>query len=97
MSVRVPRICPGNGAARRTLQDVEADAAQLVHVGVEDLCQEADLGRRHGIVVGEEELELEDAACAASVTTLQSGRYTPWRGGQPSYGDWAGPWISTSK
>jgi hypothetical protein len=48
-----------------TLQDIEADAAELVHVGVEDLSEEADLGRRHGVVVGEEELELEDAACSS--------------------------------
>lgn len=40
----------------RTLQNVEADAAELVHVGVEDFGQEADLGRNHGIVIREEEL-----------------------------------------
>lgn len=45
-----------------TLENVEADAAQLVDVGVEDLGQEADLGRRHRVVVGKEKLELEDAA-----------------------------------
>lgn len=44
----------------RTLEDIEADAAQLVDVGVEDLCEEADLGGRHGVVFGKEELELED-------------------------------------
>lgn len=44
---------------QRTLQDVEADTAQLVDVGVEDLGQEANLGGDHGVVVGEEELEFE--------------------------------------
>lgn len=52
---------------RRTLEDVEADTAELVNVGVEDLGEEADLGRGHGVVVGEEELELEDAACVDQV------------------------------
>lgn len=46
-----------------TLQHIQADATQLVDVGVEDLGQEADLGRDHGVVVGEKELELEGAAC----------------------------------
>lgn len=46
-----------------TLQDVETDAAELVDVGVEDFGEEADLGGRHGVVFGEEQLELEDAAC----------------------------------
>ena len=48
---------------RPTLKNVEADAAQLIDVGVKDLGQEADLGRRHGVVVGEEQLEFEDATC----------------------------------
>jgi hypothetical protein len=47
---------------RLTLEDVEADAAQSVDVGVVDLGEEAHLGRGHGVVVGKEQLELEDAA-----------------------------------
>lgn len=47
----------------RTLQDIEADSAELVNVGVKDLGEESDLGRRHGIVVGQEQLELEHATC----------------------------------
>ena len=44
-----------------TLEDIETDATQPVDVGVIDLGEEAHLGRRHGVVVGEEQLELEDA------------------------------------
>lgn len=32
-----------------------------------DLGEEADLGRSHGVVVWQEQLELEDAACELSV------------------------------
>lgn len=46
-----------------TLKNVEADTTQLVDVGVEDLGQEADLGRDHRVVVRKEELELEGATC----------------------------------
>lgn len=46
-----------------TLQDVEANTTQLVDVWVVDLGQEANLGRSHGVVFWEEELELEDSAC----------------------------------
>lgn len=53
----------GNMVGPHTLQHIQADATQLVDVGVEDLGQEADLGRDHGVVVGEKELELEGAAC----------------------------------
>ena len=45
-----------------TLQDVQADAAKTVDVGVVDLGEEANLWRSHGVVVREEELEIEDAA-----------------------------------
>lgn len=45
-----------------TLQDIQTDTAQLIDVRVEDLGEEANLGRSHGVVVGEEQLELEDAA-----------------------------------
>lgn len=46
----------------RTFQDIQADTAQLVDVRVEDLGEEADLGRDHRVIVGEEELEFEGAA-----------------------------------
>ncbi len=42
---------PGCARGLATLQHVEADAPQLVDVRVEDLGQEPDLGRRHGIIV----------------------------------------------
>lgn len=45
----------------RTFQDVKADAAKLVDVGVEYLGEEADLGWRHGVVVREKQLQLERA------------------------------------
>ena len=41
------------------LEDVEADTAELVDVGVVDLRQETGLGRRHGIVVWQKHLERE--------------------------------------
>ena len=44
------------------LEDVKADTAKFVDVGMEDLGKKSDLGRRHGVVIGEEEFELEDAA-----------------------------------
>lgn len=53
----------GGGSGRRTLQDIQADTAQLVNIGVEDLGEEADLGGSHGVVIREKELKLEDAAC----------------------------------
>lgn len=46
-----------------TLQDVKADTAKLIDVGVEYLSEEANLRRRHRVVVGEEQLELKGAAC----------------------------------
>lgn len=52
------------GGGPAVLEDVEADAAELVDVGVVDLGQEADLGRRHRVLFREEELELELAACS---------------------------------
>lgn len=45
----------------RTFQDIEADAAKLVDIGVEDLGKEANLGRCHGVVVGEKQLKVERA------------------------------------
>ena len=43
------------------LQDIETDTAQLVDIRVVDLGEKANLGRGHGVVVWEEELEVEDA------------------------------------
>lgn len=45
----------------RTFQDIETDAAKLVDIWVEDLGEKTDLGRCHGIVVREEQLQLECA------------------------------------
>lgn len=45
-----------------TLEDVKTDAAKLVDIWVKDLCKKSNLGRCHGVVVGEEELEAEDPA-----------------------------------
>lgn len=50
------------GVWRLTLEDIEADTAKLVNVGVVDLGHEADLGRSHGVVLGQEQLQLEDTA-----------------------------------
>lgn len=44
-----------------TLQDIQADTAKAIDVGVVDLGQEADLGGCHGIIVGKEELKTEDS------------------------------------
>jgi hypothetical protein len=46
-----------------TLQNIQADAAETVDVGVVDLGQETDFGRGHRIVVGQEQLKTEDATC----------------------------------
>ena len=43
-----------------TLQDVQADSTEAIDVGVVDLGKEADLGGSHGVVVGQEQFELED-------------------------------------
>lgn len=51
---------------RLALENIEANATQPVDVWVVDLGEEADLGRGHGVVVGEEELELEYTACYVS-------------------------------
>lgn len=67
-----------------TLQDIEANATKPVDVRVVDFGEEADLWRSHRIVIGEEKLELEDAACPLSVRLhplgLSSVRHTfIWR------------------
>jgi len=47
------------GRAPFVLEDVKANAAKPVDVGMVDLCQEADFGRCHGVIVGKEEFQLE--------------------------------------
>ena len=49
-----------------TLQDVQTNSTETVDVGVIDLGKEADLGWSHGVVVGQEQLELEDSAWLVS-------------------------------
>jgi hypothetical protein len=39
-----------------TLENIQADATKLINIRVEDLCQEPDLWRSHGVVIGQEEL-----------------------------------------
>ena len=46
-----------------TLQYIQADSAEAIDVGVVDLGEEADLGRSHGVVVGQEQFKLEDSTC----------------------------------
>jgi hypothetical protein len=43
-----------------TFQDIEADTAELVNVGVVDLGQEADLGGGHGVLLGQKQFQLKD-------------------------------------
>jgi len=47
----------------RTLQYIQADSAEAIDVGVVNLGKKADLGRSHGVVVGQEQFELEDSTC----------------------------------
>lgn len=66
----------------RTFQDIEADTAKLVDIWVEDLGKKADLGRCHGIVVREEQLQLECATYNRPVSSARQPRRTqhhaPW-------------------
>ena len=50
------------------LQDVEADSAKLVDVWVVDLGSEEHFWWDHGILIGQEELAVEDAALIGSLT-----------------------------
>ena len=43
------------------LEDIEADAAKLVDVGVVDLGSEKNLGRDHGVLIWQEEFAVENA------------------------------------
>jgi hypothetical protein len=45
------------------LENVEANSAELVDIGMINLGQEADLGRSHRIIIGQEQLQLEDTIC----------------------------------
>lgn len=45
------------------LENVQADAPELVDVGVVDFRQKAHFGRRHRIVLAQKQLQFEDAAC----------------------------------
>jgi hypothetical protein len=44
-----------------TLQNVQADSTEAIDVWVVDFGKEADLGGSHGVVVGQEQFELEDS------------------------------------
>lgn len=44
-----------------TLQDIQADPAKTIDVGVVDLGEEANLGGSHRIVIGQEEFKSENA------------------------------------
>lgn len=46
-----------------TLQDIQADTAETIDVGVVDLGQETDLRRGHRVVVRQKQLETEDTTC----------------------------------
>lgn len=43
----------------RTFQNIQTDAAELVDIRVVDLCEEANLWRRHRVIIGEKEFEPE--------------------------------------
>jgi hypothetical protein len=45
----------------RTLENIQADATKLIDVGMVDFGQESDLWWGHGVIIWEEQLELEDA------------------------------------
>jgi hypothetical protein len=45
-----------------TLQNVEADSAELVDVGMVNFRDEADFWGAHGVILGQKELQFEDAA-----------------------------------
>jgi hypothetical protein len=58
--------------ATLTLEDIEANAAQPVDIGVVDLSKEADLGGSHGVVVWQKELKFKYATCISSVCYTDS-------------------------
>lgn len=73
-----------------TLQNIKADAAQLVHVRMVYLREEADFRGRHWIIVGQEEFQLKNAAYSflVSIQIRQARRRAQII---PSYGDCEGP------
>jgi hypothetical protein len=44
-------------------QNIKANAAKLVHIRVIDLCEKANLGRRHWVLARQEQLQFENTAC----------------------------------
>ena len=81
LECRGPVTWPMSAAAKDskqvpTLQDVQTDPAEFVNVGVVYLGQEADLGRSHGIVIGQEQLELENAAWDKPVSSYRAAYCT---------------------
>ena len=62
---------------RLTLEHIETDPAQLVDIRMVDLGQKPDLGGRHRVIIGKEQLELEDAAlgsCQMAIDQIWMGK-----------------------
>src|SRR5271154_2152637 len=57
----------GRAMQKLTLENVEADPAELVNVGVVHSRQEAHLWRRHWVLLGKEQLKLEAAAYSTAI------------------------------
>lgn len=71
-----------------TLQHIQTDSTQSIDVGVINLSEEANLRRRHGVVVGQKQFESEDTTCIiVSQRSQEDFHMSPI----PSYGDCAGP------
>lgn len=67
----------------RTLENIETDATQLVHVWVVDLGEKANLGRDHGVVIRQEQLKLELSAYTPTVSRAsREVSVASWVGGQ---------------
>jgi hypothetical protein len=54
-----------------TFQNIKADTAKLIDIGVVYLGQKSDLWWSHRIVIWQEKLELEDAACRGLCKTRE--------------------------
>ena len=54
------------------LENVKANAPQLVHVGVIYFRQESNLGRRHGVLLRQEQFQLVYTPCARMHVTAKS-------------------------
>lgn len=65
--------------SRQIRPSLSASAAARTNVRVVDLGEEAHLGRRHGVVLRKEKLELERAACVSQDTYRQTGSATARR------------------